>query len=584
MIYLFKETWKYVGKDKWKVVLFFTLHFISLCGQLIKPYAFGRAIDALTVYGIQDLEPAIGWLGLYLLGFFQFEVFHRIGQFFLVSTALKNKKRFVGKMYDSINSLPMSWHAKHHSGDVVSRIQVAGDAVRDFSFEMIMYLELLVFSVGPILILVGISWQIALICLLMTLVNNIIVEILNAKIERIMERQAQEKHQFASKLIDLVGNIKTIITLGVVKETKSELNQQYDAYYEECLNENRINQPRCFVMGLTLIMTELIVISYYLWDVKNTSSVLLVGTLVMIVNYYRQMSDTIQSFMGSIYETLEWKASLKSVDIIVNNLHPINVQVHSTKPITEWRQIHIKDLSFNYPDGHGKLIKNSLVLSRNSKVAIVGESGCGKSTFLSVLSSLYEADTAKVNIDNIDKQSLMEIKDLILYANQEPEIFNQTLAYNITFGIDISNAELANYIKLTKLEEVIKRLPSGYDTKLMEKGVNLSGGEKQRIVLARHLFFAKDKSLILLDEATSQVDAVNEKDIFDNIFQLFSEKALICTIHRLHLLPLFDEVIVMKDGEMVERGSFSDLVQESGKFQEMWLKYQTSTMKSTAPV
>ncbi len=574
MIYLFRETWKYVGKDKWKVILFFTLHFISLCGQLIKPYAFGRAIDALTIYGIQDLEPAIWWLGLYLLGFFQFELFHRSGQYLLISTALSNKKRFVGVMYERINQLPMAWHAKHHSGDLVSRIQVAGDAIRDFSFEMIMYLELFVFSVGPILILVSISWQIALICLVMTLVNAIIVELLNRKIEVIMVRQAASKHEFTAKLIDLLGNIKSIITLKVTKETKLELDKQYDVYYTECMNENAVNQPRCFIMGLTLIVTELVVIAYYLWDIKRIGGALLVGTLVMIVNYYRQMSDTIQNFMGSIYETLDWKASLKSVGIVTEAFDLGNSFTDNKIESVKWQDLEISHINFKYEDGHGKLVDNSLALTSRSKIAIVGESGCGKSTFLSVLAGIYEADRADYKINGCPVSKPKALHKEILFAFQEPEIFNQTLAYNISLGKKISKSQMNEYIKLAKLEEVIKRLPKGYETKLMEKGVNLSGGEKQRIVLARNLFFAENKSILLLDEVTSQVDAMNEKDIFDKLMTVYEGKALISTIHRLHLLDLFDEVIVMEDGKMIQRGEFQQLIKVQGKLMDMWSKYQ----------
>ncbi|QOR36830.1 ABC transporter ATP-binding protein [Clostridium sp. 'deep sea'] len=573
MIYLLKTAWNYSGKDKWKVITYYILHGLSIGGELLKPYAFGRAINALQIYGVNNLKPTIMWLLLYLAGFFQFEVFHRIGQYFVVTVALKNQQRFIKTMYKKVYNLPLQWHVNHHTGDTVSRINVAALALRNFCYEQEVYLKYLILSVGPIVILFTLSWQIAVISLILTAINLVIIEAMNKAIQKIMYRQTEKQHLYSAKLVDFISNIKTIVSLKLLKTTAAELNSKFQNYYQECLNEFKINQPRCFIMGFGLIVTELIIIAYFLWSHKIYKVPIMVGSLVMIVNYYRQLSKSFFDFACSFYDTLRWKTALLSVKDIEDTAKKTS-EKQANNGLVEWHKLKINKLNFSY-NAKPALKDVNITLNKTSKVAIVGKSGSGKSTLLQVLAGFYKPLKVNLQIDN--KEALISnITTNTILTSQDAELFENTVLYNITFALQTNNKELKQIIKIAQLQEVINKLPKGLNTSLAEKGLNLSGGEKQRIALARALFFAKNKQILLLDEVTSNIDAHNEKLIIQQILKHFNNNCVIFTLHRLHLLNMFDEIIVMDNGRIVEQGSLKELIKLNGYFNLLWQQYLLS--------
>lgn len=162
------------------------------------------------------------------------------------------------------------------------------------------------------------------------------------------------------------------------------------------------------------------------------------------------------------------------------------------------------------------------------------------------------------------------IANTVTLFPQEPEIFENTIAYNITLGLPFDDAEIQEVCSVARFSEVVKNLPKGLDTSIQEKGVNLSGGQRQRLALARGVLAARVSDIVLLDEPTSSVDPKTELAIYRSLLREFADKAVVSTLHRLHLLPLFDYVYIMKDGMVIDEGSFSDLLQRSLVFQTMW--------------
>ena len=159
---------------------------------------------------------------------------------------------------------------------------------------------------------------------------------------------------------------------------------------------------------------------------------------------------------------------------------------------------------------------------------------------------------------------------------QEPELFSASIRENITLGIDASSDEILSVTNMAEFTNVYRGLPKGLESKVNEKGVNLSGGQKQRLALARALFFAKDKSIILLDESTSSVDPVNEKKIYQNIFKAFKDKTILASIHKYNLLDQFDRIVMFDEGKIVADGSLPDLLKTNKQFYDSWKSYQDS--------
>ncbi len=301
----------------------------------------------------------------------------------------------------------------------------------------------------------------------------------------------------------------------------------------------------------------------------------MVGSLIMIVNYIRQMSDSFGEIISSFYETLEWKAALKSVNPILEGSKDKVLSINRGENIC-WNNVSIKDLNFQYSDDKATLTNINMDISKNSKIAVVGLSGSGKSTLINLLAGFYQPDNMKVTVDNQECSDLGLIANTAIVASQDAEIFENTILSNITFGLKAESSEIEKVIHMAGLDDVIEKLPEGLNTDIREKGVNLSGGEKQRISLARTLFFSKSKKVLLFDEITSNVDAFNERLIFKRILENYEERTVICTIHRLHLLEMFDKVLVMDNGHIVQKGNFKELINTRGHFKDLWEKYLTS--------
>jgi ABC-type multidrug transport system fused ATPase/permease subunit len=245
-----------------------------------------------------------------------------------------------------------------------------------------------------------------------------------------------------------------------------------------------------------------------------------------------------------------------------------------------WKKLEVKDLSFSYHSEAGAdlhLDHINLEIKKGQKIALVGESGSGKTTTLKILRELYTPNSENVFLDGKELlDGLRSISSHISLIPQDPEIFNSTILENITFSIPYSMEVVEKYIQLAEFSDVIARLPNGLQSLIVEKGVNLSGGEKQRLALVRGLLASKNKEIVLLDEPTSSVDSGNELKIFHNIFEEFKNKAVIASVHRLHLLPLFDSIYLFNNGQIFASGTFSELLSNSEEFASMWQKYQVT--------
>jgi ABC-type multidrug transport system fused ATPase/permease subunit len=202
----------------------------------------------------------------------------------------------------------------------------------------------------------------------------------------------------------------------------------------------------------------------------------------------------------------------------------------------------------------------SLKFKRGSRVALIGASGSGKSTLLAVLRGLYDPQPdVQLRIDGNASPDWHAVGNHVTLFPQEPEIFENTIEYNITLGLPIPDAEVAEACRVARFDEVIHQLPKGLQAHIAEKGVNLSGGQKQRLALARGILAARESDLLLFDEPTSSVDPQTERAIYEQLFRQFSDKAVVSALHRLHLLPLFDYIYVMDNGRVVAEGSYADL-------------------------
>lgn len=318
------------------------------------------------------------------------------------------------------------------------------------------------------------------------------------------------------------------------------------------------------VFALIVNILKVVVLAY---SVLNSN--LSVGSIV-----------TVLSLLGKAYEPI----AIFNVEYVDYKLNKVTVKKYlefldlkDDQNLTTGKRIkkiegrvEFKNVSYSYLK-EKKLIENlSLKINKNEKVALVGESGSGKSTIIKLIIGLIKNESGKILIDgnNLSKINLNDFYEYVTYISQESPIFDGTLRENLVLDKNISDKEIKEVLKLVSLEKFLNRLEKGLDTELGEKGIRMSGGERQRVALAR-LFFDNSK-IIILDEATSAMDNITEKEVMKNILKRLKNKTIIIIAHRLETIKEVDKIFLLKNGKILEQGTFNELLQENTYFKELY--------------
>lgn len=303
----------------------------------------------------------------------------------------------------------------------------------------------------------------------------------------------------------------------------------------------------------------------------------MIGVVVMIFRYQWDLSDVFFNFTAHYSELVRMDTDVKGLQPILNDIERLAHVPQGVALARQWHSIAIDKLDFHHAGSVGReQIFNRLALTvkRGEKIALIGPSGGGKSTLLNIIRGLYMPDHVHLTIDGISLGTLEPLQAITTLVPQDPEIFENTIAFNITMDVSAESDEIDQAVKLAGFSKVLSVLPSGLATDIREKGLNLSVGQKQRLALARGLFAARFSSLILMDEPTSSVDLPTEKEILSGVIEAFPDAAIIVSMHRLYLLPKFDRVIMLDHGKVVASGSTVDLLNNPGPVRELWRTHQ----------
>ena len=318
------------------------------------------------------------------------------------------------------------------------------------------------------------------------------------------------------------------------------------------------------VFALIVNILKVVVLAY---SVLNSN--LSVGSIVTVLSLLGKAYEPIAIFN---VEYVDYKLNKVTVNKYLEFLDLKDDQNLTTgKRIKQIEgAIEFKNVSYSYLK-EKKLIENlSLKIKKNEKVALVGESGSGKSTIIKLIIGLIKNESGKILIDGNDlsKINLNDFYEYVTYISQESPIFDGTLRENLVLDKNISDKEIKEVLKLVSLEKFLNRLEKGLDTELGEKGIRMSGGERQRVALAR-LFFDNSK-IIILDEATSAMDNITEKEVMKNILKRLKNKTIIIIAHRLETIKEVNKIFLLKNGKILEQGTFNELLQENTYFKELY--------------
>ncbi len=560
---------------KRRVVIALAVLFISKLIAVTTPLFYREAVDALAPDGMDaatmmglgavGLTIAYGFARLMTVGFQQLRdvVFTRVGQRALRQLALET--------FTHIHRLSMRYHITRKTGGL-SRIIERGVKGVDF------LLRFLLFSIGPLvleLLMIGAIlfflfdvWYLAVVVVTIALYVWFTFKVTEwrVKIRKEMNDQDTDANQ---KAIDSLLNFETVKYFGAEKWEADRYDVAMENYEDAAI---RTNYSLAFLnFGQSVLITGGLVAVMVMAAVGVQRGDLTVGDFVMVNAYMIQITMPL-NFLGTVYREIR-QALIDMGDMFDLLEQPAEVQ---DKPgakalVVNGGRVALKNVTFGYDAARPILKGISLDVAPGQTVAIVGSSGSGKSTIGRLLFRFYDVGDGALLIDD---QDVRDITQASLHAQigvvpQDTVLFNDTVHYNIAYGRPgASEHEIIAAAKAAKIHDFITSLPEGYQTTVGERGLKLSGGEKQRVGIARTLL--KNPPILLLDEATSALDTETEMEIQAELKAMGEGRTVITIAHRLSTIADADRIVVLEDGIIVEEGRHDDLLAADGRYAHLW--------------
>lgn len=575
-IALLKTAWQYARKDRKRFVGVYTMFICSNLIDACHPILFGWFIDKIQ----KENNLILHYVGIYAAAYFGLKLaewaFHGPARVMERELAFNMSRNFLDELYHQALHLPVKWHQDHHSGATINRIRKAYEALKSFFESGFLYLHALAkffFSFAAMLYFSPLFGSIGIMMGFLTI--WVIFKFDKYYIKSLDEVNEQE-HVISSTLFDSLSNIITVITLRLERSMQTGLMDKIKGLWLPWRKNTIINEWKWFAADILVALTYCVIIVGYVYQNWLPDRVFYISGLVILMGYVNQFTSVFHDVAWQYTEIVKNNTNIQTAKAINDAFRENHRADSETVLPADWQTIDIKNLNFSHLDSYDtqqraqSLHDIHLTIKRGQRIALIGESGSGKSTVLSLLRGLYAPENqCSIHVDGL-KTSLSTLNATVTLFPQEPEIFENTILYNITLGLPFEEKEVAKVCENAHFAEVVTELPRGLESNIQEKGVNLSGGQKQRLALSRGILAARESQVVLLDEPTSSVDPKTEAMIYERLFAAFSDKAVVSALHRLHLLRQFDYVYILRKGEVVDEGTFPHLLQNSTIFQDLW--------------
>ena len=512
--------------------------------------------------------------------FLAFMTFLKTGAYFLSSATIIPIRTGIvrdirNQLYQKINSLSLSFFSEERKGDIIARM--SGD-VQEVESSIMSSLDML--FKNPILILfyfitlICISWQLTLFTILFVPPFGWLMGMVGKK----LKAQSTEAQSLWSDTMSMVE--ETLGGLRIIKAfcAESKMNWRFDKVNSEYRdNIMRVNirqqmaHPMSEFLGTILIVVVLWFGGILVLDYGRIDGPTIIFYLVMLYSIINPLKE----FSKASYNIPKGLASMERIDKILQAEVEIKDKENPEHIASFEHQIEFRHVSFAYTDNKSDeliyVLKDiNLVIPKGKTVALVGQSGSGKSTMVDLIPRYYDVQEGEVLIDGINVKDLAvnDLRQLIGNVNQEAILFNASFKDNIRFGkTDATDEEIANAAKIANAYDFIMKSEHGFDTGIGDRGGRLSGGQRQRISIARAIL--KNPPILILDEATSALDTESERLVQDALEKLMKTRTTVAVAHRLSTIKHADEICVMHEGRIVERGTHDELIGKDGYYKKL---------------
>lgn len=573
---LLRHAWKYAREQRGKFLLIYSMFIITNIIVAMNPLFYGWFVNEIQQKGAAVIHTAWLYVGGFLLLRLVEWAFHGPARVMERKLAFNVSKNFLDDLYRKVLQLPLEWHQDHHSGSTINKLRKGYEALRDFFQNGFIYMYSFgkfAFSFGAMLYFSPLFGSIGV---ALGAVTVFIIIQFDKPFIRSLREVNEREHEVSSNLFDNLSNIRTVITLKLEKRVHEGLLNKVTAVFPPFKKNVTINELKWFTAQMMVGLIYCVTVFGYIYQHWVPGEVFQIAGLIILIGYVNQFTSVFNDIASQYTQIVKFNTEVQNVKEVEDAHEKFSKRSAATPLPSNWQQLQISGLNFERPQTDPNLkapglYNLSMRIERGQRIALIGESGSGKSTLLSVLRGLYSPSAgSNVIVDGSAPHKFESISTTTTLLPQEPEIFENTILYNITLGLPFPEEEVWKVCEEAHFGDVLRKLPQGLHTHMQEKGVNLSGGQKQRLALARGILAARHSDIILMDEPTSSVDPKTEMTIYQNMFNAFEGKAVISSLHRLHLLIHFDYIYIMKNGAVVDEGNFEDLKRYSLVFKEMW--------------
>lgn len=575
---LVSAAWRATAEERLRFYGFILLFVAAYSIDLLVPWAIGFVLGIFVQHGFTAEAYRLGFLGItaYVGLRVLTTLCHHSARYLQNTVAFSARMHTMRWVFEGLLKYPLRWHVAHHSGENLSRLNrsvgAIDSAVGTYVWQIVEGLVKVIFASIAIFALdfwvaINVIGMCSLTIFMMIFFNKRLVH------------GIRENNVFYDRLnrtcVDYLTNVITVKTLKLERAAYDYLRLSQPAGLRLSKSISLLQEAKWGSVGIGYGLVLGSSLWIYFSGNRGFAEPLDVAKVYVLLNYLDRIFQAIGSFTGYYSGIIEASTAFEDADEILREAELAKPPETARQVAADWRSIEIRDLNFSYVRGEQSGLHGiELDINRGEKIALVGPSGGGKSTVLKILGGMLSPDRCTVTVDGKSQAAIDDIGAISLLLPQEPEIFSETVRYNLTMGERFEADKIKLALSLCRVEDIIAKLPNAWDSDLAESGMNLSVGEKQRVAMARGLLRAEDKDILLLDEPTSSLDPMTEKAIFHGVFSHFSDRTVITACHRLVLVPLFDKVVFVREGVIEETGSFDELLEKRGAFFAAWDDYQ----------
>lgn len=564
-----KRLYRYIAGNKKYLYFVIISAVLANIFMLAAPYISGRAIDFIRGEGDVNFGMVIK-ISSVLLGVYVLNALFTWGMT-VFTNHLSNRtiERMRSDAFKRLSRLPLSYFDNHSHGDIISRLTNDTDAVSDGLLQGITQLFAgLVTVIGSLAVMFSLDYKIALCVVAVTILCVFVSRFIAVNSGKMFRMQAAVTGELNGYVSEIVGNMKVVKAFGYEErsgEAFGEINSRlYDCGQKAQFYSSLVNPTTRYINNLAYIGVGV------LGGLAAIAGGLSVGIISSFLIYATQFARPIND-MTSILTQLQSATAAAARIFALTDEQPETDDSNRPELKLDGGEVVFDNVSFSY-DKNRELIKNlNITAKKGQRVAIVGPTGAGKTTIVNLLMNFYGADKGAIivdgqDIDSVTRDSLRKSFGMVL---QDTWLFSGTVRENIAYGkADATDAEIEAAARAAEAHGFIKRLPQGYDTMITEDGGNLSSGQKQLLTIARAML--TDPEVLILDEATSNVDTMTERRIQRAFLKMMEGRTSFIIAHRLSTIREADLILVMDNGAIVEQGTHDELLAKNGFYAKLY--------------